>query len=232
MRVRHPLTLIVAGLAFVLLDFRTVSLDLLPDPVGWLLIALAARVLALSWVALGASVVAILSASEAFLPYRYRLINPLTNHPTDLCPPGEQCAERIVYDAVGGWQLAALAASFVLGAVVLVGLLRGLRRRAARDRDAPAAARLGLLTWSVALAWALPPVVAVLRRIGDRPVAYDAVWNGGAEYVALAGWVVIGWLAVELWFWNGRQWALRDSGLEPSPWAELMVRDRPPPRAY
>ena len=33
-------------------------------------------------------------------------------------------------------------------------------------------------------------------------------------------------------FWSGRQWALPDRGLEPSPWAELMVRDHPPPRGY
>ena len=84
----------------------------------------------------------------------------------------------------------------------------------------------------VGLAWGLPPVLAVLRALTDRPVRYDPVWNGGAEYLALAGWVAIGWLAVELWFWSGRQWALPDRGLEPSPWAELMVRDHPPPRGY
>jgi hypothetical protein len=229
MRVRHPLVLIVAGLGLVLLDFRTVSLDLLLDPVGWLLIALAAGVLALRWTAVAASVVAVLSASDAFLHYHYRPINPLTNHPVDICPPGEQCPERVVYDPVTGWRLLALAASLLLGAVVLVVLLRGLRRRAVRDGDGPAVARLGLLLWAVGLAWGLPPVVAVLLALRDQPIAYDPVWNGGAEYVALTGWAVVAWLMVELWLWSGRQWALPDRGLQPSPWAELMVRDRPRP---
>jgi hypothetical protein len=146
----------------------------------------------------------------------------------DICPPGEQCAERIVYEPLTGWRLVALAAALVLGAVVLVGLLVGLRHRAVRDGDEQAVRRLGTLAWAVALVWGVPPVVAVLLALRDRPVAYDPVWNGSAEYMALAGWAVIVWLAIELWFWSGRQWALPDRGLEPSPWAELMVRDEPP----
>jgi len=38
----RPLALVAGGIALVVLDFRTESLDLLPDPVGWALIAVAA----------------------------------------------------------------------------------------------------------------------------------------------------------------------------------------------
>ena len=60
----------------------------------------------------------------------------------------------------------------------------------------------------------------------------DARWpttrsgTASAEYAALAraGWRSA-WMAVELWLWRGRRWALPDHGRRrASPWAELMVR--------
>lgn len=45
--VPRPLPLIAGGLALVLVDFRAESLDLLPDPVGWLLVAVGAMTLEL-----------------------------------------------------------------------------------------------------------------------------------------------------------------------------------------
>jgi hypothetical protein len=35
----RPLSLTAGGLGLVILDFRTESLDLLPDPVGWVLVS-------------------------------------------------------------------------------------------------------------------------------------------------------------------------------------------------
>jgi hypothetical protein len=207
MRVEHPLGLVVGGLALVWLDFRVTTLDLLLDPVGWVLIALGAVGLGLRGVGVGALAVAALSLSDASLQGGYRRIDP-----------------------VSGWRLVALAGSIVVGVGVLLVLLRRLQARAAVHGDEPAVARLRLLQWAVGLAWGLPPVVGILAALTADPVAYDPIWNGRAEYAALVGWLAIAWTAVELGMRADEGWARVDHGRDVGPWTELMVRHAPPPR--
>ena len=83
----RPLSLITGGLALVVLDFRTESLDLLPDPVGWVLVAVGSRGLSLVSVSWLAGITATLSVSDAALPYRYVGIDPLTG---DRVAPNER----------------------------------------------------------------------------------------------------------------------------------------------
>jgi hypothetical protein len=228
MRTAHPLGLIAGGLAVVVVDFRTEALDLLLDPFGWLLVAVGAAVLHLRGAAVASAVAGVLSVSDAFLEYQYRLIDPRTNDPVDICPLLEDCAERVVFDPVDGWRFAALAAAIVTGTAAVLLLLRGLRRRALGDGDRAAAARLARLSWVVALAWGLPQVVGISRALAADPVAYDPIWNGGAEYAALLGTVAMGWVVVELCFWVRRAWAVPEGHAQPSPWADLMLRDDQP----
>lgn len=225
---RQPLGLIIAGLVVLVVDFRTRAPDFVPDPVGWLLVAVGAGVLGLRLVSGGAVVAAVLSLPEFHLAYRTRLIDPLTNHPVDLCPPPEACSERVVYEAVTGWQLALIAGSIAVSVAVVLLLLWSLRRRAVAAGDGAAGARLRLLACAVGLVWGVPQLVAIGAVLGDDPVAYDPIWNGGAAYVGLAGVVVMGWLVVELCFWVRRGWVVPDGVEQPSPWAELMVRDDQP----
>jgi hypothetical protein len=230
MRIRGPLGFMAGGLVLVAIDFRTEALDFLPDPLGWLLVALGAHALGLRWAAAAAATAALLSVSTAFLTYRYRLIDPITLEPVDVCPPEAVldqllCEERVVFDPVTGWRLAALAAAALLGVSAIVLLLTGLRRRARRDDDPTAARRLSLLRAGVVAAWGIPELVAIAWALTRDPMAYDPVWNDEAEYVALGGLVAVGWLVVELCFWVRRRWALPSGSAEPSPWSELMVRE-------
>jgi hypothetical protein len=208
MRVEHPLGWLVGGLALVWLDFRLTTLDLLLDPVGGVVIAIAAVGLRLRGGAGGSVTVAALSITDASLQGGYRRIAPVT-----------------------GWRLGALAGSVILGVVVLLTLLHQLQGRARVHGDEPAVARLGLLKWAVGLAWGVPPAVGILAALVADPVAYDPIWNGSAEYAALVGWLAIAWVAAELWIRAGEGWARPDQGLEVGPWTELMVRrGAPPPR--
>lgn len=223
MRIRHPLGLIAGGLAMVAIDFRTEALDLVLDPVGWLLVAAGGAVLRLRWATAAAACASVLSVSDAFLEYRYRLIDPLTNDPVEVCPLLEDCAERVVFDPVQGWRFVALAAAIVVGIAAVLLVLRGLRRRARADGDRVAVTRLTQLWWVVALAWGLPQLVALTRALAAEPVSYDPIWNGAAEYAALLGTLVIGWVVVELCFWIRRAWAVPPGYAQPSPWADLML---------
>jgi hypothetical protein len=115
----------------VILDFRTESLDLLPDPVGWVLVAVGSRGLSLvsaSWLA---GLTAALSVSDAALPYRYVRIDPLTG---DRVAPGERANVdlplHLEFDPVSGWPLASMTLAMSAAGVTLWSLLRGLERRA------------------------------------------------------------------------------------------------------
>jgi hypothetical protein len=228
MRVRHPLGLVAGGLVLVVLDFRTESLDLLLDPVGWSLVVLGGAALGLRRAAVFAALAGVLSLADAYHPYRYRLIRALTGDPVDHCPPRELCQERVVFDPATGWRFAALAASVLAGVAAVLLLLVGLRRRAIVDGDQPAAGRLRLIAWSTGLTWGLAPAVGMVAALVADPIAYDPVWNGPAEYAALLGWAAMTWLVIELCFWMRRGWAL-PGGTELSPWTELATPDEPPP---
>jgi hypothetical protein len=214
----RPLPTIAAGAALVVVDFRIEPLDLVPDPLGWLLIAAGASTLGLTlakWLAVAA---ALLSLSDAYLPYRYRFIDDLGDA-VERCPLFQECGDPVVvFDPVSGWRLAALAATVVVGALALILVLVGLRRRALADGDGTSAARLGLLAGAVGVGWAVPPVVGIAWAVASERGTYDPVWNGNAEFGALVGLLAVGWFIVELSVRSGARWATPAESQLPSPW--------------
>jgi hypothetical protein len=220
--VARPLPLIAGGLALVAVDFRTGALDFLPDPLGWSLIALGAAALSLRFAPWLAGLVAVLSAPETYLPYRRVLLDPDTLEVVDGCTVTAPCPEQLRYDPIGGWHLVAMVVALVFAAACLVTVLRGLRRRALAAGDSPAASRLDVLALVVLLGWAAPPGVAMLRSAWSDPVAYDPIWNGSAEYLALLGGLVLAWLVVALSGCRGRAWALPTGSAQDSPWGDMI----------
>ena len=217
--VRRPLTLVAGGLALVVTDFRTESLDLLPDPVGWILVAIGAAALYLPLSAWLSSAAAVLSVWDAFLPFRTVIVDPLTNERVARCAV-LMCGARVEFDPVSGWRLAAIAASIIVGGAAVVSLAAGLRGRARAEGDRASAARLGLLLGVLALGWTTPPLVGISWAIASNDGFYDPIWNGSAEYVGLVGWGLMAWFAIELWPRSATGWATPRATPSPSPWGE------------
>jgi hypothetical protein len=214
----RSLPTIAAGVALVVVDFRIEPLDLVPDPLGWLLIAAGASTLALTlpmWLAVAT---ALLSLSDAHLPYRYMFIDELGGA-VERCPLLQDCGDPVVvFDPVSGWRLAALAGTVVVGTLALTLLLVGLRRRALADGDRTSAARLGLLAGAVGLGWAVPPAVGIASAVSSERGTFDPVWNGNAELGALVGVTTLGWVIVELCVRSGARWATPAESQLHSPW--------------
>jgi hypothetical protein len=218
---RGPLLLVAGGVGIVVLDFRTEALDLVPDPVGWLLVAVGAWVLSVRPAAASALLAAAFSVAETYLPYERLLIDPDTGEVVTVCTNlAQPCGEVLRYDALSGWPLAALAGMFVAGAVALGLLLLALRRRAIDSGDRGASNRLALLAAALVAVWALPPLVGIASAALSDPVRYDPIWNGGAELVAMLGLAVLIWLGVELALRRGAPWAIPHGTQRESPWVE------------
>lgn len=218
--VRRPLALVSGGLALVVTDFRTESLDFLSDPVGWILVAIGAAALYLplsAWLSVAASG---LSVSDAFLPFRTVIVDPVTNEGVARCPVDVVCGARVEFDPVSGWRLAAIAASLTLGGAAVLSLASGLRGKARAEGDRASAARLGLLLVVLALGWTTPPLVGISWAIVSNDGFYDPIWNGSAEYVGLVGWGLMAWFAIELCLRSATGWATPRSTPSPSPWGE------------
>jgi hypothetical protein len=226
----RPLSLITGGLALVVLDFRTESLDLLPDPVGWVLVAVGSRGVSLVGASWLAGLTAALSVSDAALPYRYVRIDPLTE---DRVAPGERANVdlplHLEFDPVSGWRLAAMTLAMSAAGVTLWSLLRGLERRAHAHAQTRTAGRLRVGRWLVAVAWVLPYLAAVSRAVVVDTEGFDPIWNGSAAYVALAGVAVLVYVVVVLVRETGAAWVQPEGPWYPSPWDELRLR-RPAPR--
>jgi hypothetical protein len=227
----RPLSLTAGGLGLVILDFRTESLDLLPDPVGWVLVSVGCWRLSLvsaSWLA---GLTAALSVPDAALPYRYVRIYPLTG---DRVPPGERADAdlplHLEFDALSGWRLAATTLGMSAAGVTLWLLLRGLERRAQTKGESGAAGRLRVGRWLVAAVWVLLYLVAVTRAVLVDSGRFDPVWNGNAEYVALAGAAVLAYVVVVLARDSGASWVQPEGLWYPSPWDQLRLRRAAPRR--
>lgn len=217
---RHPLVLVSAGLLLVIFDFRTESLDLLLDPVGWTLVAAGAALSSLRAAAWLAGAAAVLSASDAYLPFREVVVDPLTGKSIRQCPAADGCGTRIEFDPVSGWRLAALAAAILFGGAAVLTLALRLRTRALAAGDAVAGHRLGLLLGAVGLGWVGPPILAVVWSVLANDGSYDPIWSGTAEYVALIGWALMMWFLIELFARSDTPWATPRSTPAPSPWSQ------------
>jgi len=227
MRVR-ALSLIAVGLAFVALDFRIVALDLLLDPVGWLLVGAGAWKLGLVAPAALAAVAALASIPDVLAPYHYEDSSPFAQRwfpavyaLTDTAP-GMVYEDRLEFDRLQGTRLIVAVLAVVAGGLALWSLLGTLRDRARAVHDGESAARLALLRWLVVLLWTAPYVcLAVAQGLGDD--GFDPVWNGGFEALALVGMAVVAGVVWVLAINSNRQWTATDEE-RVGPWAEMIVR--------
>ena len=213
----RPLKYVALGLVLVAVDFRTDLPDLLPDPLGWALVAVGAWALSRRPAAVLAGVAAVLSLTEAILPYHYVYLDPATGEVIN-----DDVGEALGVPAVQRWddlsdtRALALAVGVAAGAAALWLLARALGERAAATGDGPAGRRLRILTAAAAGLWALPVLALVAAGVaGD---GYDPVWDGNLEYAGLAGTVALGWLAARLVLDRDQPWALHPVPFRPSLW--------------
>jgi hypothetical protein len=204
MRVRS-LSLIAVGVALVALDYRIVGSDVLPDPVGWVLVALGAAGLSRTWPAVLAGVAAAASVVDVVAPHHYDALDPLTGEVVTPAGPGLAYHERLAFDRLQDGRLLLAVVAVAAGGAALVLLLGELARRARATGDTLSASRLRSLRAAVALVWALPYLVAAGVAWRDDG-SFDPVWNGGLELVALAGLIVMAVLAVYLAGTSNRIW--------------------------
>jgi hypothetical protein len=205
----RPLTLVAVGLALVAVDIRTEYLDMLPDAVGWGLVAFGAWRLSLTLPAIAAAATALLVLPEVSLPHHFVMVDPDTGEPIRTRPGVELgFPEQLVFEDLRGWRLAALTAALIAGGVTLWLLLGALATRAAAWERADTARQIRWLRWLVLALWIGPTlvVVAVSTSAGDR--SFDPVWNGSLELLALAGIVVVGAVVAVMLRETNRAWAV------------------------
>lgn len=215
-RVRRPLSFVAAGVALVALDFRTDLPDLLPDPVGWALVAVGAWSLAVRSAALLAAVAAVASLAETALPYRYVYVNPQTGEVAN-----DEVGELYGFPVDQRWpdvsdgRALAIGAAYAAGGLALWLVLRVVGRGASATGDGAAAGRLRALRAVVPAVWSLPALVIIGMAIAgdDR---YDPVWDGNLELVGLAGVLVLGWLGVRCALDRDQPWARHPVPVRPS----------------
>ncbi len=213
-----PLHAVAGGVLLVGIDFRTTSLDLLPDVVGWLLITWAAVRLATPLLALVAGIGAVASVATLSLPHHFVQFDPSTDQMVVVTPDNDLgYATFLEFDPVTGWRLGAFVVStFALG-VAVVSLLVHLRSRAhafAGPEVDRSLHRIRAASWAVVVCWVAPRLVAAVLSVDD---GYAPVWHDPAARVALAGVVAVVAFAVVVG---------RDAR---EPWARRLVRQAPPP---
>lgn len=187
----RPLHAFSGGLLLLALDFRATSLDLLPDVVGWLLIAWAAwcwRERSLLAVAL---VGTLASLPLVALPYHYVQYDVLADRTVVVSPETDLgYAEHLEYDLLTGARLAAYALSAAAAAAAVVLAVRFLSRRAdawAGPSTARSLQRLRVAMVAFVVAWSIPRLVAATLGFDD---GLAPVWDDPAARVALVGTVV------------------------------------------
>lgn len=220
----RPLIAISAGLALAALDFRVVSLDLLPDTLGWLLVGFGAWRLSLTLPAVLAGVAALASIPDMFLRSHYDAIDPLTGEVVKTPGPGTAYHEVLAFDRLSGVRTALVVTALLAGAAALWSLLGTLRVRAHLTGDDVAAGRLSRLRALVLGLWALP-FVTVLAFQSTFGEGADPVWNGGLELVALVGMAVALATALMLALSHNRGWTATDDQ-RPTPWQDMLAKRR------
>jgi hypothetical protein len=214
----RPLTLVAVGLVLIAIDVRTEHLDVLPDALGWALVAFGAWRLSLTVPAIAATAAALLTLPEVSLPHRFVMLDPETGE--RITPrPGIELGypKQLVFDDLSGWRLAAMAASLVAGGLTMWLLLGALATRAAAWERAGTARQLRWLRWLTLAVWTAPALVVVVVSAVSEDRSFDPVWNGNIELLALAGVVVIGAVAAVLLRETNRAWAVPQwSGDQPA----------------
>jgi hypothetical protein len=206
----RPLTYVSAGLVLVAIDLRTEYIDLLPDTLGWALVALGAWRLAMTGPAVAAAATALLAVPEVSLPYRFVRVDPDTGETIEPRPGvGLDLPRHLVFDHLGGWRVAVVGLGTVAAGATLWLLLGALSTRAGAWLRTVTARRLQLLRWLALVAWVVPYLVVIVASVLDDG-SFDPVWNDRRELVALPGLVVVAALAVLLLSECNRAWAVPD----------------------
>ncbi|MFL6204637.1 MAG: hypothetical protein ACJ739_04745 [Acidimicrobiales bacterium] len=222
MRIR-PLTLAAVGVLFAAVDLRLTQGDALPDAVGWALIGFAAHRLGMRTPAWLAAIASVASLAELHLPYQWQSYDVLSGRIIEHPGPGTAYDQRLIFLDVDGARLGLMVLGVGLGGAALTMVLLELRRRAATTTDEESTERLGILAWAVLLGWTLPYVlIAIGWKINEG--AFDPVWNGPWELVALVGIGVAALVALLFATTSNRRWSASDDEIG-SPWADLMVPD-------
>jgi hypothetical protein len=215
----RPLSIIVLGLGLIVADFRTEALDFVPDPVGWALVALGAWRLSLGVPAVLAAAAGVASFADAWLPFRYVKIDPVTGEPVPEIVAHAAYPVRLEYEDASGWRLVGLTLVVVLGVSALWLLLTQFADLArATGRDQPAR-QLSWLRWLLVASWAGPYLGAVVHAVVYESGEFDPVWNNvWLTYSWLAAVAVLVLVAYVLMQERDRLWALPASTLRISPW--------------
>lgn len=202
-----PLGAIAFGLALVLADLRMLSFDLVPDPLGWLLVAvglgrlahLAAR---FAWASRCAILAGLLSFADLTHPVVTRTGGPGSSTTTAVAP--------------GGLQGVLVAGSAVAGLAAAVLLSLAVRDRAREHDDLPLAARFHLFARLHVLVGVLLLAGMLLGGVSD-----------GSDLTPLVLPVVVAALALEVWFIASlasarfRPWLLRRAATVDQPVTDL-----------
>ncbi|WP_436795146.1 hypothetical protein [Actinospongicola halichondriae] len=214
-----PLHAVAGGALLIGLDFRTTSLDLLPDLVGWLLIVWAATRLATPLLTTVAVVGAVASLGTLSLPYHYVQFDPFAERMVVVTPDRDLgYAQLLEFDPVTGWRLGAFALSTAaLGVTVLVlaGHLRDRRRGFAGTEVDRSMRQISIASWAVVVCWVAPRLVSAGLSTDD---GYAPVWDDPASKIALLGAATIITYTVVVG---------RDAR---EPWARRLTRQVPPPQ--
>lgn len=199
------MVVVASGLVLVALDFRTRSIDVLPDVIGWLLVGAGAWMAGVGRAVPLATAAALLSLAELALPYHLALFDASTGEYIRV--EGQTSGLRAVqrWEDLSQVRGAAIASAMVLGAAAAIALLRALGRRARTEGDDAAVgevrrAMVAPAVWALAFVW----VVATRVAAGER---YDPVWDGGAETAGLVAAVALLALAIFLVARRDRGWA-------------------------
>jgi hypothetical protein len=205
----RPLTFVAVGLALIAIDIRTEHLDVLPDALGWVLVAFGAWRLSLTLPAMAAAATALLTLPEVSLPYQFVMLDPETGE-TITPRPGVDLAypEQLVFDDLRGWRLGVAAAALVAGGLAMWLLLGALATRAAAWERAVAARQIRWLRWLTLAVWTAPVLVVLAVSAASDDRSFDPIWNGSLELLALAGVVVMGAVAAILLRETNRAWAV------------------------
>ena len=210
-----PLGAVCAGLLLVIVDFRVPGLDVVPDPVGWALVAVglsrlpspdntavAARVAAV--------VTALLSLAELSLPVATETSGPVDG-------AGPVTSTTAVADPEGLQAILVSTYSFAFS-VTLVLLTLALRTRAARAGDTAAATTLTRFVVFHVVVGALGVVVDLVIRAAGVTVPRQV--DGGAVALALvavlATFVVVALFLVTLYRMRERPWAAAAGQVSPA----------------
>jgi hypothetical protein len=220
----RPLSWIAPGILIVAIDFRLNAIDVLPDPIGWLMIAMGAWQLARPATVSAIGVAGVASLVEVALPYRWVQISPETGQVIhEKTTVRYAYPEILVYDGVSGVRLAFLVLGYATAGLAIWMLLRDLAARARSVGRLTAAHQLGLLRGLVPGLWIAPYVIGgIADLIAGR--SFDPVWNDGLEYVALVGLVPVAWLVALLIVERDRAWALPTESPSPPPWLPRATR--------